>query len=277
MTRLWHNAFVKLTGSDLPEGGEPLTGAVAPSGANPIGAAVIASVGQGVQLEDQARALQVELNAGRELVSATADAPLRVAVGPVEFTVIAPAQKEIDHLRELWKKDTEKGVSPAAIAAAYSDTSIPNTSSIVLHAKCDGKTMLLTGDARGDLIIAGLRHAGLLQGDHIDVDLLKLPHHGSDRNVETSFFRTVRADQYVISADGKFGNPENATLAMIADAREGDDFTIHLTNHTGRDGLGARLDKFLAEQKQLKRPLNVNFRDEQKVSMTVDLGDSIAP
>ena len=46
--------------------------------------------------------------------------------------------------------------------------------------------MLLTGDARGDDVLAGLREAGLLRRSPLHVDVLKLPHHGSDRNVETT-------------------------------------------------------------------------------------------
>ena len=82
-----------------------------------------------------------------------------------------------------------------------------------------GKRLLLTGDARGDDIVEGLREAALLDNGSIHLDLLKLPHHGSDRNVETEFFRQVRADHYVISGNGKHDNPEIATLEMISLAR----------------------------------------------------------
>ena len=49
----------------------------------------------------------------------------------------------------------------------------------------------------------------------LHVDVLKVPHHGSSRNVEEDFFRDVTADHYVISANGKYDNPDAETLKMI--------------------------------------------------------------
>ena len=51
------------------------------------------------------------------------------------------------------------------------------------------------------------------------MDILKVPHHGSDNNMETGFFEKVTADHYVFSGDGEHGNPERATLEMLLDAR----------------------------------------------------------
>ncbi len=73
-------------------------------------------------------------------------------------------------------------------------------------AKLGSKTMLLTGDARGDHILEGLREDGFLTGRSMKVNIMKVPHHGSDRNVDSEFFRTVKADHYVISGNGKHGD-----------------------------------------------------------------------
>jgi hypothetical protein len=47
------------------------------------------------------------------------------------------------------------------------------------------------------------------------VDVLKVPHHGSDRNISSEFFNTVIADYYVISANGGDDNPSIDTLKWI--------------------------------------------------------------
>ena len=74
----------------------------------------------------------------------------------------------------------------------FVDESVPNLSSIVVLAELGGKSMLLTGDARGDKILEGMELAGLLKkGGKRHVDLLKVPHHGSDNNMETIFFERV--------------------------------------------------------------------------------------
>jgi hypothetical protein len=102
----------------------------------------------------------------------------------------------------------------------------------VVLAEMSGRTMLLTGDARGDDIIDGLEGAGCLapDGAPFEVDLLKMPHHGSSRNVDEDFFGRVLAHHYyVFSADGRDGNPDHETLAMLADARGTDEYTLHFT------------------------------------------------
>jgi hypothetical protein len=100
----------------------------------------------------------------------------------------------------------------------------------VLLAEAGGKRMLLTGDARGDKILKGLESAGLLPaGGTIHVDLLKVPHHGSARNMETVFFERVKADHYVFSGNGEHGNPGRETLEMLFEARGDQGFVMHFT------------------------------------------------
>jgi beta-lactamase superfamily II metal-dependent hydrolase len=81
--------------------------------------------------------------------------------------------------------------------------------------------MLFTGDARGDFILEGLGDAGLLENEvYCDVDILKIPHHGSDNNVTEEFFERVRARHYVFSGNGEHGNPERETMKMLIEARK---------------------------------------------------------
>ena len=90
--------------------------------------------------------------------------------------------------------------------------------------------MLLTGDARGDFIMEDLERENLLtKTKPMHLDILKVPHHGSDRNVDDSFFERITADHYIISGDGEHGNPERETLEMIERARGTDDYTIYFT------------------------------------------------
>ncbi len=107
---------------------------------------------------------------------------------------------------------------PAALAA-FLDRNVLNLAPILLVVARRGKRMLLTGDARGDHIMGGLEDAGLLTDATAHFDVLKVPHHGSDRNVSVDFFGRLPADHYVVSGNGKHGNPELATLPMLAQAR----------------------------------------------------------
>ena len=79
------------------------------------------------------------------------------------------------------------------------------------------------------------------------VDLLKVPHHGSERNFEQEFFEQVTADHYVISADGKYGNPDVETLRMLTQARGKDRYTIWFTNKV------TRVENFLSKDSKKGR------------------------
>jgi len=50
------------------------------------------------------------------------------------------------------------------------------------------------------------------------IDILKVPHHGSDRKASTEFFDTVYADYYIVSANGRDDNPSPYTLKWIIES-----------------------------------------------------------
>jgi hypothetical protein len=151
--------------------------------------------------------------------------------------VVGPSSAILERLREewlAWLKRHGRAVAGGSIAAAVAaDNKIPNLSSIVLLVRARGKSMLLTGDGRGDHILAGLRERDLLTAEGtLHVDVLKLPHHGSARNTSEEFFRTVTADTYVISANGRYGNPDLECLLWIVDAAAGRPIELISTNDT---------------------------------------------
>ncbi|MBX3481543.1 MAG: hypothetical protein KF842_14195 [Caulobacter sp.] len=245
---LWHNSFPDILGarpaelaSVRPWGPAALTG-VAPEaddleeGDHDL-ALLLASVGQGAQLRDDARALKWPLNRQFKGKLVCADVqPTRIKMpGGVTLTVIGPLRPELEALwaeHQKWLK--AKAASDKAEAAklqAYIDGSVPNLSSLVVLAEAKGRSLLLTGDARGDKVLEGLRAAGRLDdtpGAVLHVDVLKVPHHGSANNLETGFFRQITADHYVFTGDGEHGNPEREAFEMLFDARPGADFDIHL-------------------------------------------------
>ena len=159
---------------------------------------VLASIGQGAQLCEDARRLKLPLNPefkGEIIIAQEGGKALDMGAG-LRFKVAGPMLPEIDALRkkrlEWLEKLKEEGKKPADVLAAYADKSVPNLSTLVLLAKVEGKTMLLTGDARGDKILKGLQLANLLGvGDKtkMEVDILKLPHHGSSNNLDKDFFQ----------------------------------------------------------------------------------------
>jgi hypothetical protein len=230
---------------------------------------VLASVAQGAQLRLDAEKLEVPVNDdfGGELIIAKENAePIDFGNG-LTFTVAGPMLAEVDALREKhleWlKKLKEEGKKPSEVLAAYVDKSVPNLSSLVLLAEFEGKRMLLTGDARGDKILEGLEGAGLMQkGGKIELELLKVPHHGSANNLDDDFFERIIAKHYVFSGNGEHGNPERESLEMLFNARGHDDYVIHLTYPIDEIDKGREEDWKKEQNKEKKKKLK---KPDQKV------------
>jgi len=200
------------------------------------GLKVLASIEQGFQLRRDADRLGFPLNAdfgGQLIIARENNQPIDIG-GGLTFTVVGPMQPELLKLQkkhqEWLKKLKKEGKSPPAALAAYVDPSVPNLSSVVVLAEASAKRMLLTGDARGDKILEGLELVGLLDpGGTMDIDVLKVPHHGSDNNLDDDFFERIIAKHYVFSGNGEHGNPERASLEMLFNARGNEPFVVHLT------------------------------------------------
>jgi len=254
VSRLWHNSFdtiIDKNPKELTAGVAAQFGPAALEGELPDDATiegveeedpevaesalkVLASIAQGFRLRLDAEALEMPLNpqvdgklimASNKRLSVTNNLTFTVA-GPMQPDLLKLQKKHDDWLKELKKE----GKKPEDVLAAFVDNSIPNLSSVVVLADAGGKTMLLTGDARGDKIIEGLETIGALAaGGALHVNVLKVPHHGSSNNVAPVFFKRITADHYVMSGNGEHGNPERETMKMLFDERGSKPFELHLT------------------------------------------------
>jgi hypothetical protein len=265
---LWLNAFGALTGASATEGGaDARAAAIDALEATAPGResrAVTAGVKSGIALHQDAITLGVDRNAsfGGGLVQ-RGEALGAVEIVPgLTLTVLSPTGGQLDELQVAWTRWEAAHTPQDATTAANLDRSVFNLSSIVVLASSGGRTMLLTGDARSDHVLEGLTAAGLLTdgGPPLLVDLVKLPHHGSVRNVDERFFDRVRARHYVISANGRDGNPEDETLRLLCDARlqDADPWTLWLTYGgvpgDGKPDLHPRLETFFAARRAGQAP-----------------------
>jgi hypothetical protein len=240
------------------------------------GLQVLASIEQGFRLRDAANALDYPLNAAfdNELIVARKDAE-PAPVAELEVTVVGPMLKELDALRKKhveWLEALKAaGKEPPTALAEYVDKSVPNLSSLVFLVEAGKKRILLTGDARGDKIIEGLELVGLLETNGtIDVDILKVPHHGSSNNLDDDFFERIRAPHYVFSGNGEHGNPERESLAMLFKARGSAPLTVHLTYPVAKIDEERKKDWEKEQAKEKKRkaagsakPVRDDWSDEE--------------
>jgi hypothetical protein len=222
---------------------------------------VLASIQQGAQLRsDIKNKLKAELNAdfdGGLVLAKEGGQAVELDEG-VTFTVVGPMEAELKNLyakHQEWLKDLDAGGQSAEdVLAAYVDKSVPNLSSIVVLAEAGGKRILLTGDARGDKILEGLEMTGLLEENGtIEIDVLKVPHHGSANNVDEDFYERIIARHYVFSGNGEHGNPDRESFEMLLRARGDGDYVIHLTYPVGELDAGRKLDWEKEQKKQRKK------------------------
>lgn len=227
---LWHNSFSQAIDPDDE---------IQP-GVNALAGFAALGIEEGSRLRQFALQLNIPINAQfpDELIRVD-DAPDPLMFGNLALSIVGPTQANLDELRTDWLEWLDKfgpGIAardPQVMANA--DNSVPNLSSVMFLATADDKTVLCTGDGRSDHLLQGLEARGLLDADgKLHVDVLKVMHHGSDRNATKTFFKRVTADTYVLSANGNPDNPDLATLIWIVESAKAQGRSIHIvfTNET---------------------------------------------
>ena len=166
--------------------------------------------------------------------------------------VIGPSSQNLDRLKQKWLEWLEKYEKRAPFADEIEvdkiDRSVPNLSSIMLLVQSGRRKILLTGDGTSDDVLDGLRQQNLLnKAGKLSVDVLKLPHHGSARNIRKAFFDIVTAKTYIISANGKYNNPDLATLIWLVTAAKKQRRKIKILATNMTDSISQLMDEYSQE------------------------------
>ncbi len=243
---IWHNSFGQTLGPAVERTLEQQqTESTLPRGVMPTTDMQTRSIRQGHELTALARGLHIPINpdfrdtADRLVCVDNVDGPIQL--GNLSLLIVGPTRSTLLALQEEWaewleaQRQAEDAERDAVTIARALDKSVPNLSSIMLLIEGDDKRVLLTGDGRSDHLLTGLAEAGALDGDgKLHVDIFKLPHHGSARNVTAELFDRITSDTYVICADGKHDNPDFQTLEWLVRAakKQGRTVQIVATNET---------------------------------------------
>lgn len=145
----------------------------------------------------------------------------------IAISVLGPTQQRVDRLRRKWAA-TMKGTQGTIYAQTRrtleddvlggakkiaSDASASNGSSIILLIEYEEIGVLMTGDAFGPDLNRILENLGESQREN--VRFIKLPHHGSWRNMHDELPGRTAARHYLISTDGKSGHPDTDTISLF--------------------------------------------------------------
>lgn len=226
--KLWHNSFHDLLGLNIEP--KELLRYILPSKnsiskdqhekkKNFLNSVVMKGFQQGSDLTLLAKSLKMTINEGFKNLILVNNSPKSIRLKHVTFQIIGPTKRNLDKLKEEWKNwinKNERNLNSVVELVQILDKSIPNLASIMLLVEIKNRKILFTGDGIGQDIIKLLaKNAMLDESGRFHVDILKVPHHGSDRNSTLEFFNTVYADYYIISANGRDDNPSLETLKWI--------------------------------------------------------------
>ncbi|EDY7119105.1 MBL fold metallo-hydrolase [Salmonella enterica] len=108
---------------------------------------------------------------------------------------------------------SHKTIGSLAKVKYVRDNSLNNESSICLLVSDQKKSILMLGDCHGEQIIDWMDDGKI---PILNVDAVKLPHHGSARNFPHSLIERINCSKYFISTNGaKFNHPDESLIARI--------------------------------------------------------------
>lgn len=108
-------------------------------------------------------------------------------------------------------------VHAVAAGRSGSDHSKPNASSIAIVAELGSQRVMLAGDTTVAALTPGLgRLLNHRKAASLPLDAFKLPHHGSQRNIDSNLVETLPARHYLFSSNGAyFGHPDAEAVATV--------------------------------------------------------------
>ena len=231
VSRLWHNSFTELFELDTEpkkffksvfltqnflakkeqEKKEKITASI-----------IMRGFQQGSDLSLLARSLKIPINPEFHKLVVIKNSLKSICLNNIKFHILGPTEENLKKLRAEWKKWlNKKKVTQITQLEIFQilDKSIPNLASIMFLAEIKNRKILFTGDGLGQDIIQILSKNNMMnKNGNFHVDILKVPHHGSDRNASLEFFNAVTADCYIISANGRDDNPSFDTLRWIVES-----------------------------------------------------------
>jgi beta-lactamase superfamily II metal-dependent hydrolase len=161
----------------------------------------------------------------------------------VQLQILAPDRKSLERLIPTWTEECRKnGLIPGTAAEKLKaddgferfgamnvaqvkqlaatpferDTSATNMTSIAFLFEYDNTRILFTGDGDVPQLIASLKPLADSESGRVRIDAMKVPHHGSHRNVSRELLEIIDCRRYLISTNGaRHHHPDDIAMARI--------------------------------------------------------------
>jgi beta-lactamase superfamily II metal-dependent hydrolase len=166
--------------------------------------------------------------------------PSRKLPGGMRLTLLSPTREKLERLAVTWQRDLKKhalipgsrtqyrqflgGTRPTtenieklAEAKFGGDASRPNGSSIAFLAEYGGKSALIVGDAHAPVLQESIEKLIADRGGtRLKVNAFKIPHHGSQNNLNKEVVQLLDCRKWLVSTSGsKFKHPDGEAIARI--------------------------------------------------------------
>ncbi len=160
-------------------------------------------------------------------------------VGDIKLHVLAPDHDVADEYKpkepdELGACSDDWHIDLRTLIDNVDDDDIDeggaNSQSIIILAECAGKKILLPGDSTPKVLCDALQYYNKTNGTPLELDLMKLPHHGSTRNVTKNIIDEIKCSNFIISTkkNKKYYFPNKETIAKLIRYRESSDKAINV-------------------------------------------------
>lgn len=124
--------------------------------------------------------------------------------------------RDITTVAKLFKEEELNKAKTKKLAKATS-TSLANRTSIAFILEYNKKQFLFLGDADINTINNSLKDLKYSTTNRIEVEFVKLSHHGSKKNINEDFLNLVDTSKFIILTDcTSFGHPDKETISLIA-------------------------------------------------------------
>lgn len=114
------------------------------------------------------------------------------------------------------------------------DKTSANNSSIAFILEYNRKNFLFLADANIETINRSLRNMGYCENNRLEVNFVKVSHHGSKNNINSKFLDIVKTNRFIILTDGKSENnnhPNKEIFSLILKHRKREKYILFILNY----------------------------------------------
>ncbi|ENH2494526.1 ComEC/Rec2 family competence protein [Vibrio parahaemolyticus] len=186
----------------------------------------------------------------------------RFKIRDIEIEVLSPMEEDIDELHKNW--NASKIIEDDKLTYSKrqkNNGDIINRSSISVICSHEEFKLLLLGDSHPDVIENYLINGGYSKDNRLDIDLVKVSHHGSKHNTTESLLKILNCSSFYISTNGGvYNHPDDETLDMLD--RRAQELGLNFDIYFNYDIIRK------LEKRSSKKFSNLNFILKQEISKT---------